>query len=287
MPASFLVWLLISIAFPSPSVDGVKIVTRQVTGGLADTRTEYVTADRLRSEWQATPDHSGYTMASIIQGGERERVFVLDLLAHEYVTYETDSRGAALGVKSPSTEDSGGRLQIWIDSTDTGERRDFFGHVARHIITKEKRIASPDACGGNSESQTDGWYVDMSIMPEWRQPKKRLGGVVVTSVLTAGNCVNKFDKIEVHRTGVEPGFPVKLSTTLQNEVKDHDHASKSIVSTWGSEVVELSTGPLDPKLFEVPPDFRRVERLKTFASATPRQSSGWDWLREKLQEIFR
>ena len=124
-------------------------------------------------------------------------------------------------------------------------------------------------------------------MPEWRQPKKRLGGVVVTSVLTAGNCVNKFDKIEVHRTGVEPGFPVKLSTTLQSEVKDHD-TSKNLVSTWGSEVVELSTGPLDPKLFEVPPDFRRVERLKTFASAAPqRQPSSWDWLREKIQEIFR
>ena len=278
--------MLISFALPSPSIDGVKIVTRQVTGGLADVRTEYVTADRLRSEWQALPDRSGYTMASIIQGGERERVFVLDLLAHEYVTYETDSRGAAIGVKAPSAGDSGGKLQIWIDSTDTGERKDFFGHVARHIITKEKRIASPGACGGNSESQTDGWYVDMSIMPEWRQPKKIPGGVVVTSVLTAGNCVNKVDKIEVHRTGVEPGFPVKLSTTLQSEVKEHD-ASKNLVSTWGSEVVELRTGPMDPKLFEVPADFRRVERLKTFASAASRQPSGWDWLREKIQEIFR
>ncbi len=137
-------------------MDGVKIVTRQVTGGLADTRTEYVTADRLRSEWQATPERSGYAMASIIQGGERERVFVLDLVAHEYVTYETDSRGAALGVKSPATVDSGGRLQIWIDSTDTGERRDFFGHVARHIITKEKRIAR---LVRRQLGKPDGWMV--------------------------------------------------------------------------------------------------------------------------------
>src|SRR5258708_12902532 len=124
MPASFLVWVLISFAFPSPSVDGVKIVTRQVTGGLADTRTEYVTADRLRSEWQALPDHSGYTMASIVQGGERERVFVLDLQAHEYVTYETDSLGAALGVKPPSPPDSGRRLQTWITTTHTDNHND-------------------------------------------------------------------------------------------------------------------------------------------------------------------
>src|SRR5258708_1592008 len=200
------------------------------------------------SPWMCSPRCSN---SSVRRGAELPLTFKISPIYFPFF-FQKPPEHVSLGIKSTATVDSGGLLQIWIDSADTGERRDFFGHVARHIITREKRIASPGACGGNSESQTDGWYVDMSVMPEWRQPKKRLGGVVVTSVLTAGNCVNKFDKIEVHRTGVEPGFPVKLSTTLQSEVKDRD-TSKNLVSTWGSEVVELSTVPLGPKLCEVPP----------------------------------
>ena len=102
MLISLLLFFLIGYAFPTPTVNGVKIVTRQVTAGMADTRTDYVTADRLRSEWQSMPNRPGPSMASIIQEGERQKVFVLDLQAHEYVTYETDSRGVALGAK-PTT----------------------------------------------------------------------------------------------------------------------------------------------------------------------------------------
>jgi len=293
MTMPFLLVFLISLGLPAPGSNGVKIVTRQVTGGLADMRTEYVTADRLRSEWQVTPNRSGpaYPMASIVYEGEKERVFVLDLSAHEYVTYETDSRGAALGAKRKPAADSGGTLQIWIDYIDKGERKEVFGYVARHVITQERRIASPGACSGSSVSETDGWYVDTSILPEWRQTKKKPGGVVVAAVVSTGasNCIDRVDKIEVHRTGMEPGFPVKVDTTLHSEIKERDRAG-TLVSNWGSEVVELRSGPLDPALFEVPPDFHQVDKLRDlFAPPTPpqRQLSGWDWLKEKLQEVFR
>src|SRR5215470_4733119 len=92
--------LLIAFLYPDPSFNGVKIVTRQVTGTLSDTRTEYLTSNRLRSEWQThNGDRSGPTMASIVLRGNTNRVFVLDLQAHEYVTYETDAQGGALGVR--------------------------------------------------------------------------------------------------------------------------------------------------------------------------------------------
>jgi len=284
--------VLIALALPSPTVNGVKIVTRQMTAGMADTRIDYVTADRLRSEWQSTPDHPRPSMASIIQAGERQKVFVLDLQAHEYVTYETDSRGVALGAKAKPTGDSGGTLQIWIDYVDTGERKEIFGHLARHIITREKRVASPGACSGSSESQTDGWYVDTSLIPQWRQTKKGLGGVVVASAVSngmGGNCLTKVDKIDVHRVGDEPGFPVKFNTTLQSEIKERG-TPRTLVSAWGSEVVEFRSGALDASLFEVPADFRRVERLKAFNTAPaplPRQQSGWEWFKEKLSDMFR
>lgn len=287
----FLLLSLSTLASPPPAVNGVKIVTRQVTGGFTDTRTEYLTADWLRNEWQTQMgDRLGPAMASIVQRGEHNRVFVLDLQAHEYMTYETDSRGARLGANGKPITSSGGTLDIWIENIDTGERKEIFGHVASHIITRERRIAGPGACSRGSESETDGWYIDPSVMPEWRRPRKGGTGVVVASVMVAGNdnCLNKMDKINVHLAGVEPGFPVKVSTTLKSELPRGDGSARPLVSMWGSEVVELKEGPLDSALFEVPADFRRVEQLRTWTASIPRRPlSGWEWFKEKVQEWFR
>lgn len=282
-----------SLIFPGPAVNGVKIVTRQVTGGFTDMRTEYLTPDRLRNEWQTRAgDWSGPPMASIIQRGERDRVFVMDLQAREYITYETDPRGVPVSTQSKPIAESGGTLQVWTQSVDTGERKTIFGRVARHIITHERRIASPGACSHGSVSETDGWYLDSSVVPDWSQPKKNAYGVVVASVVSAepaSNCLDKMDKIEIHRTGVEPGFPVKITTTVKSEVPGRNGAPRLLASTWGSEILELKQGPLDPSLFQVPSDFRKVDSLKSWVpvSAPRHQLSGWDWLKEKLQEFFK
>jgi hypothetical protein len=285
--------LLIAFLYPDPSLNGVKIVTRQVTGSFSDTRTEYLTSNRLRSEWQThAGDRTGPMMASIVQRGNSNRVFVLDLQAHEYITYETDSQGGALGSRQRPVTYSDGILQIWIHSIDTGERQEMFGHQARHIITHEKRIATPGACSRSAESKTDGWYIDESVMPEWRRPKKsNSSGVVVATLVAFGEnkCQNKVDRIDVHREGVDPGFPLKITTTMTSEVPDPDGSRRTIASTWGSEVMELQEGPLDPALFEVPSNFHRVDVLKNwYTPAAPRrQPSGWEWFKERLEEIFR
>jgi len=56
MPLFLAIILSLSMVFPGPAVNGVKIVTRQVTGGFVDMRTEYLTPDRMRNEWQT---HAG------------------------------------------------------------------------------------------------------------------------------------------------------------------------------------------------------------------------------------
>lgn len=292
MPLLLLLLVSVSSLFvPDPVTAGVKIVTRQVTGAFSDTRTEYLTANRLRNEWQThVGERTGPPMASIIQRGGTNRVFVLDLQAREYVTYETDSQGLGLGAKATPITSSGGTLQIWIDNTDTGERLMMFGHMARHIITREKRIASPGACSRNSASESDGWYIDDSVMPEWHRQKKPGGGVVVASVVavsSASACLDKMDTIDVHRTGVEPGFPLKITTTTKSEVPDLDGGTRMVASNWGSEVMEFREGPLDPALFDVPADFHRVEALKNWYFPPPRrQLSGWEWFKDKLAQFF-
>jgi hypothetical protein len=291
---SVLILLLVSMSslfVPDPATPGVKIVTRQVSGGYSDTRTEYLAANRLRSEWRThVGELTGPPMASIVQRGATNRVFLMDLQAHEYVTYETDSQGSALGARPRTFASSGGVLQIWIDNTDTGERLLMFGHMARHIITREKRIASPGACSRSSESESDGWYIDDSVMPEWNRQKKPGGGVVVASLVavsSASACFDKMDTIQVHRTGVEPGFPLKITTTMKSEVPSLDGGARLVASNWGSEVMEFKEGPLDPSLFDVPVDFHRVDALKNWNSPPPRrQLSGWEWFKDKLSQIF-
>jgi hypothetical protein len=293
MPILLLLLALLSpLLSPDPSVNGVKIVTRQVTGGYSDTKTEYLTVNKLRSEWQTRiGDRSGPAMASIMQRGSTNRVFVLDLQAREYVSYETDSQGAVQGVKRQPIIYSTGTLQIWIESTDTGERQEMFGHMARHIITREKRIATPGACSRNSESETDGWYIDESVMPEWRRTKKPGTGIVVATMValnSSNGCADKVDHIDVHRAGVDPGFPLKITTTTKSAVPEPDGGTRMLASTWGSEVMEFREGALDPNLFEVPGDFRRVDALKSWFAPPPRrQPSGWDWFKDKMQQWFQ
>jgi hypothetical protein len=281
-----------TLVTPGPPVNGVKIVTRQMTGTFTDTRTEYLTADRLRNEWQSRMgDRSGPPMASIIQRGDHDRVFVLDLQAKEYLTYETDTNGMDLGARRRNTASSGGTLKIFIDYFDTGERKELFGHTARHILTTERRVASAGACSRDSESETNGWYIDPGILPRWRQPKKDTFGVVVASVISAGSadaCMNKMDKIEVHRSGAEPGFPVKVSTTVKSEVPSHDGAPRPMASTWDSEIVELKEGPIDPELFDVPPDFRQVQNLRAWSATPPRRElTGWEWFKQQVKSLFQ
>ena len=71
MPLLLLLLVSVSSLFvPDPVTAGVKIVTRQVTGAFSDTRTEYLTANRLRNEWQThVGERTGPPMASIIQRG--------------------------------------------------------------------------------------------------------------------------------------------------------------------------------------------------------------------------
>lgn len=289
--ATTLLLVVTTFTAPGPSVQGVKIVTRQVTGGFTDTRTEYLAADRLRNEWQSQMrDRVGPPMATIILRGEHDRVFVLDMQAHEYTSYEADSRGTSVGIRPRPTVDSGGTLQIWIENVDTGERKQVFGQMARHIITREKRVAGPGACSKPSESETDGWYIDGSVLPAWRQQKKNAPGIVVAAEVAAASddkCYNKMDKIELHRRGVETGFPIKVTTTMRSEITQSDGSRRMLSSTWGSEVVELQEGPLELSLFEVPKDFHKVDMLRSWAVPPPRPLTGWEWFKEKVQEFFR
>jgi hypothetical protein len=76
------------------------------------------------------------------KGAESIQVYDLDLDAHEYVSYQTDLRGIAPGAKPIALKPSGKTYLINTDVVDTGERKEMFGQIARHLITKQKRIGA-------------------------------------------------------------------------------------------------------------------------------------------------
>jgi hypothetical protein len=261
------------LSVPQPNHD-LKIVTRRSLGhDLTYNVTEYFSGSRWREDTGLKMSNvNAHHLVTIVHHGDAlDERFVLDLDAQEYVVYETDKNGGTVGAKTPPIQYSGGTLGIWIESNDTGERKQFFGYTARHIITRERRVPGPGSCSNESELDSDGWYIDPSVLPTWRQPLSS-----VTSFMVAGNC---FDKTEVHRSGVKVGFPVKLTTTFL-QPKSNLPARFNAV-----EVVEFSEAPLDPALFVIPPDFRKVSELSNMNK--PHVPTAWERFKDWVQELFR
>jgi hypothetical protein len=293
----------ISVALASAAyASDLKIVTttRIQSNGHASTVTRYSKDQRSRTEWRnesGGPTKPGepatYTYgpprATIFQCDEH-RALDLNLQDHEYTLHELDEQGRPKGVKpiAISTKASGGTLTINVETIDTGERKQIFGRTARHIIRREKRVASPGACGRSGETESDGWYTDLETRNGCVATPKAHAGVATVGILVAGGS-QCMDKIEVHATGTAAmGFPLKLTTTSRDAIVLPDGTSKEITSTFENEVTELSEEPLDPALFELPAGFTQVTTLKDQppvpASAVIRE--WWERMKRSVRSWF-
>jgi hypothetical protein len=190
---------------------------------------------------------------------------MLNLDAREYTSTELDERGIPKGWKPAPvqhTESAKGSVEIFIESVDTGERKEMFGHTARHVVTQERRLATPESCQPSMSSEADGWYIDLDVPSFSCHPGNtaRRGSTAI-AVLGSSSCLQK---LEVHRTGVtENGFPVKLTTTTHTSVVLPDGSLKEYANTFEAVVTELSEAPLDPALFEVPSGFKLGAKMNT------------------------
>jgi hypothetical protein len=230
-------------------------------------------------------DVTGHRRAIIRQrGSDTVQVFDLDLDAREYVAGETTLQGGSLRAKSRRLEPSGSTVQLFSDSVDTGETKEIFGHLARHIITKVRQVASPGSCSSSSESETDGWYIGYDAFPEWRRPGK--GVFFIGSLVSSGKCANTFDKFELHRSGPAPGYPFATTTTSRSEHRLPDGGMEEFTSSSKMEVVEFTQAPLDPALFQVPPGFRKVNMLADQRGPQSNVQALWQWLKDTWDDLF-
>jgi len=235
--------------------------------GLETISTEYEQDDNSRTESEVrNGDSPARQLISITLGGKVG--YQLDPKAREYVEYQIPQTpplrpGAQEPGGSITTYQSGKTLDIYVEITDTGERKEFFGQTAEHLIWRERRVAEPGACGMSSTREIDGWYFPEPV-------KMRPQGILTISygVLGGKTCV---DKIVVH--GRSPGG---LAVITKNDA-------------FKMEIIELSHEPLDKSLFEVPSGYTKVQNLPMLQSPPPppptwSQILEWEWA-QLLREL--
>jgi hypothetical protein len=224
--------------------------------------TEYLQADRKREEHRGVFGYcwrpNGRTIyrptpgTALIKRCDLQKTFLVNFEDREFTewpiqpvpTREELRTRATSGV--PSQQPA---ATVFVETTtvDTGERKQLFGRLARHVMTTRRVI--PLAGRTRQERQTviDGWFIDLdtgvSCEPWWWSNSSH-------AFLTTRKDGEPPERPTFRDIGdPERGYPVLRRTTEGASVLE-------------LEVTELSTGALDPALFEVPADFLRVEQIR-------------------------
>ena len=192
----------------------------------------------------------------------------LDLDAHEYREFKMDrypsEKEFAKKVAQTQKDD---QKHAMFDTVDTGETRDFHGHVARHLITT---ITGKDR-KANYKKVIDGWYLslpDAGCAPEYL--RQRHGSIETsTSIEAVGGgfpllpaFVNSgtVRSTLVYSWFLPPGLTVEEKTTQSQRLRV-DGVTRDNTFEVGQRVVDFYEGALPSVLFEVPSDFKKVRNL--------------------------
>ena len=207
---------------------------------------------------------------------------VLDFDHRRQVNWRSDLRQYVIVEWPPEYQsDSPSRPVITIErnTTDTGERKQFFGRTARHLVTRVTRSDGP-------ETMIDGWYIDAQGLPKW---KNGASGSFAVLTISQGLRRPPPPRIDVKQTGPVPeGLPVWQRTTFSLVLPDGSrHTNESV-----SEVTELVDGTLPDKLFQPPDGYQRVASLPNAASRPVPQTwaellrARWQMIEGWLSRLF-
>jgi hypothetical protein len=167
----------------------------------------------------------------------------------EYMIMSTD--GSPAEPKPSVSVEGEPELIIDIKTTDTGERKTFWGQLARHLITEETRRWAPGAVrrGSDTKSILDGWYVDAEILPASKQHP-------VTCVLFIGH---EAPRMQTNHSGPSPsGVAMCLRQVFVHQMED---GSNFVTDETVTGVTEWVEGPLPDELFQPPAGYTLVETL--------------------------
>lgn len=273
--------------------NGTKVTVRYVTNGLSSENTTYSQADRRRMDYRdSLGSRIGPHLAAITRC-DLGRSFELNLDLLQYTANPYPPRPLRKEEKQPRGDN--GRtisfsekpmVRIEVKTADSGERKQMFGHMARHVITTEKRTPLEKSHAQPQESTRDGWYIDLdqqiSCDPEYMR-KGNTHSYAFVLVAPAGNSGNQIiDKPEFVSTGKpETGFALEEVIVSDDAYTSADGTTKHVKSRTERRVTELYEGPLDASVFEVPHGFRRVKEIERNPSQSSSKAIGEVWERMK------
>ena len=277
-----------------PSSSGLKFSIRHTHEGISSDQTLYVEQDRRRTEyrnatggakqrWDGSTDvRYGPQLASIIRC-DLGQMFELNLDDDEYVAAPyppqplSKAQTEALGLKAPQFVASAKpTLRIETTTLDTGERKDFFGHMARHVITTRRQIPLEGSKSNVQEMVTDAWYIDLDT------------SISAHAFVSVGS--TPIEKMEfVDKGEPETGFATESKITTKEPITLSDGTKKDQTFVQEMCVTQLVEGPLDPGLFSIPTGFRQVERInRNPPTNLPNQwSMAWNRLKASITRLFR
>lgn len=292
---------------------GIKMTIERGQPNLLTQETIYLQADRKRVESRGVsggrpaadgsiPVTYGPRLAWIVRC-DLGQSFELNLDTHEYTTHPyppqpfTKEEMARRGIPNRMTYVSDKpTLRIEVTTSDAGERKELFGHSARHVITTRKQIPLEGSASSAQESVTDGWYIDsdsnsnsidldqrLACHPKWPQGKRN------HAYLHAGN--TPIDRVEFVDIGEpETGFVLQSIMTTKNTRTLPNGTAKQFDSKFVTQVSELDELPLDPALFEIPPGFKQVDHIERNPPASAfasQRKDFWQRVRDGVTELFR
>ncbi len=294
---SFLLGFSLLLAFGEksaqlPETTGIKMIVRHTVYGTSSELTTYFRPDARRVEYRNLVGHEYGPRIASIERCDSGEAFELNLDQREYDARPYPPKPLAKeelakwGLRPAEVAaPSAATLRIEITTVDTGERKDFFGHAARHVVTTRKETPLEGSHSGAQESVTDGWYIDLdtriSCDLRWHANKKGFAR------LTTGNAAP--ERIEFVQTGdAEMGFPTEWKATSKSEFTLPDGTKKETTSKNDMRIVEFVEGPLDPAFFEVPAGFKKVAQIDSNRPGDGLSAIkiAWQQLVAKVEDFF-
>ena len=258
---NFFAILAVSLACTATAFADVKIKSKQTIGGQSYENTTYIKGKRQRTETM------NGMMISLTQCDLRRGVQINPNTKTYMVnpfntTVETVTKPANTTVDKNGVVQSGGTITTMVTTKDTGERKQMFGYTARHLIITMETVSSPDACTkSNSKMVTDGWYIDFEAQFD-------CGDSVSYGSYRNPNKPACQDKYVMKNSGTgKRGYPVYEKMTMYGE-------DGKEMTSYVTEVVELSKATLDAGLFDVPEGYREVSDASQMYAAASTPSMG-------------
>lgn len=258
---------------------GTKVVRRYTTGTFAGGEiTTYTMGDRRRTEYHNTAQHrnvaGSFEQADpspdvVIQRCDLRKVIGLNTKLKQSSSSDypptplTPEERKERGLDDPDWDTSTlPAVRVETKTVDTGEREEIFGQRARHVIIT---VTSTPIGGTKSEPSvfvTNGWYIDydrtISCEPKAPAgPKAHDFGWFSTGAHRTP--IQKIENIQVGER--ETGLLVKKEgqNSVTTTIKGSNGVNLSM--SYDMQTTEFFKGPLDPALFEVPPEFKEVKTL--------------------------